>query len=182
MGALEEDSEVRTLFSSPTSSRASRIMSSGKSSPEVQGTVPDVQITQDEECVIATDDEDMDDFRSESSDSSSESCSMVSIDSDDSEDELLLDVFIEVLVEVILERKGMPWHLLDGKRGADANAQGGRYSNTLQAASSGGHEGIVKLLLDKGADVNAQGGECGNNICQQSSQSKLRRQIGLLVF
>ncbi|KAK4221382.1 hypothetical protein QBC38DRAFT_377240, partial [Podospora fimiseda] len=34
--------------------------------------------------------------------------------------------------------------------------------NALQAASSGGHQEIVKLLLDKGADVNAQGGEDAN--------------------
>ncbi len=47
-------------------------------------------------------------------------------------------------------------------RGADVNAQGGEYSNALQAASVGGHQEIVKLLLDGGADVNAQGGRCGN--------------------
>ncbi|KAF2268003.1 ankyrin, partial [Lojkania enalia] len=39
--------------------------------------------------------------------------------------------------------------LLDG--GADVNAQGGRYGNALQAASSEGHEQIVRLLVDKGA-------------------------------
>ncbi|EXA28683.1 hypothetical protein FOVG_19725 [Fusarium oxysporum f. sp. pisi HDV247] len=44
-------------------------------------------------------------------------------------------------------------------KGADVNAQGGEYGNALQAASEGGHEEIVKLLLEKGADVNAQGGE-----------------------
>ncbi|EAQ86879.1 hypothetical protein CHGG_08132 [Chaetomium globosum CBS 148.51] len=43
-------------------------------------------------------------------------------------------------------------------KGADVNAQGGEYGNALQAASSEGHQKIVKLLLDKGADVNAQGG------------------------
>jgi ankyrin repeat protein len=42
--------------------------------------------------------------------------------------------------------------LLD--RGADVNAQGGRYGSALQAASSEGHDKIVQLLLDKGADVN----------------------------
>jgi ankyrin repeat domain-containing protein 50 len=50
--------------------------------------------------------------------------------------------------------------LLD--RGADVNAQGGRYSNALQAASAGGDEKVVQLLLDKGADVNVQGGHYGN--------------------
>ena len=46
--------------------------------------------------------------------------------------------------------------------GADVNEQGGDYGNALQAASSAGHQEIVKLLLDKGADVNAQGDEYGN--------------------
>lgn len=39
-------------------------------------------------------------------------------------------------------------------KGADVNA--------LQAASFGGYQEIVKLLLNNGADVNAQGGEYGN--------------------
>jgi hypothetical protein len=39
--------------------------------------------------------------------------------------------------------------LLD--QGADVNAQGGRYGNALQAASAGGHEQVVKTLLDAGA-------------------------------
>jgi ankyrin repeat protein len=44
--------------------------------------------------------------------------------------------------------------LLD--KGADVNAQGGRYGNALYAASLGGHEQVVKLLLDKGADTNVE--------------------------
>ncbi|KAH7201175.1 ankyrin repeat-containing domain protein [Fusarium oxysporum] len=47
-------------------------------------------------------------------------------------------------------------------KGADVNAQGGRYGNALQAAAFRGHEEIFRLLLDKGADVNAQGGRYGN--------------------
>jgi len=39
--------------------------------------------------------------------------------------------------------------LLD--KGADVNAQGGYYGNALQAASLGGHEAVVRLLVDKGA-------------------------------
>ncbi|TIA27570.1 hypothetical protein D6C78_11057 [Aureobasidium pullulans] len=64
--------------------------------------------------------------------------------------------------------------LLD--KGADVNAQGGEYGNALYAASAGGHDKIVQLLLDKeegydkivqllldkGADVNAQSGHYGN--------------------
>jgi ankyrin repeat protein len=42
------------------------------------------------------------------------------------------------------------------------NAQGGCYGNALQAASVGGNEAIVGLLLERGADVNAQGGFYGN--------------------
>ncbi|KAG2002677.1 hypothetical protein GB937_009642 [Aspergillus fischeri] len=40
------------------------------------------------------------------------------------------------------------------KKGADVNAQGGRYGNALKAASSQGHKAIVQLLVEKGADVN----------------------------
>ena len=36
------------------------------------------------------------------------------------------------------------------------------FGTTLDAASLGGHEKIVQLLLDKGAEVNAQGGFYGN--------------------
>ena len=43
--------------------------------------------------------------------------------------------------------------LLD--KGAKVNAQGGCYSNALQAASSKGHKAVVRLLLDKGAEVDA---------------------------
>ncbi|CAL8575827.1 hypothetical protein XPA_001728 [Xanthoria parietina] len=50
--------------------------------------------------------------------------------------------------------------LLDN--GADVNAQGGSYTNALQAASAGGHDQVVQMLLDNGADVNAQGGSYTN--------------------
>lgn len=53
-----------------------------------------------------------------------------------------------------------------GTRDADSsysvNEQGGRLGNALQAASYGGHEKVVQMLLDRGADVNAQGGASGN--------------------
>lgn len=44
------------------------------------------------------------------------------------------------------------------KKGADVNAQGGHYGNTLQQASWGGHDQLAQILLEKGADINAQGG------------------------
>jgi ankyrin repeat protein len=46
--------------------------------------------------------------------------------------------------------------------GADVNAQGGYYSNALQAASAEGHDKVVQMLIDAGADMNAQGGYYGN--------------------
>jgi hypothetical protein len=36
------------------------------------------------------------------------------------------------------------------EKGADVNAQGGHYGNALQAASDGGHDSVVTLLLEKG--------------------------------
>ncbi|TKW49940.1 hypothetical protein CTA1_10836 [Colletotrichum tanaceti] len=38
-------------------------------------------------------------------------------------------------------------------QGADVNAQGGYYGNSLQAATIGGHQDIVQLLLDAEADL-----------------------------
>ena len=49
------------------------------------------------------------------------------------------------------------------------NTQGGKYGNALQAASSGGHDKVMQILLDKGADVNAQGGYYGNALQATSS-------------
>jgi hypothetical protein len=44
----------------------------------------------------------------------------------------------------------------------DVNSQWGDEGNALYAASEGGHEKVVEMLLAKGADVNAQGGLYGN--------------------
>jgi ankyrin repeat protein len=41
------------------------------------------------------------------------------------------------------------------EKGADVNAQGGRYGSALQAASARGHDQVVQLLLEKGVDINA---------------------------
>lgn len=48
------------------------------------------------------------------------------------------------------------------EKGADVNAQGGKYGNALQTASAEGEQEIIRLLLEKGADVNAQGGYYSN--------------------
>lgn len=43
------------------------------------------------------------------------------------------------------------------EKGAEVNAQSGKFRNALQAASRGGHDKIVELLLlEEGAKVNAQ--------------------------
>jgi len=44
------------------------------------------------------------------------------------------------------------------EKNADVNAQGGKYGNDLQAASSGRTE-TLRRLLENDADVNAGGGE-----------------------
>jgi ankyrin repeat protein len=61
-------------------------------------------------------------------------------------------------------------------QGADVNAQGGLYGNALQAASVGGHEAIVKMLLNRqpGADVNAQGGHFGNALQAASAWGHIK--------
>ncbi|KZP27087.1 ankyrin, partial [Athelia psychrophila] len=59
------------------------------------------------------------------------------------------------VVQTLLDHNAIIWLL-------DVNAQGGFYGNALQAASEGGRDAIVRLLLDKGADVNAQGSFYGN--------------------
>ncbi|KFZ15421.1 hypothetical protein V502_05625 [Pseudogymnoascus sp. VKM F-4520 (FW-2644)] len=60
------------------------------------------------------------------------------------------------------------------------NALGGFYGNALQAASAGGHEQVVKLLLDKSADVNAQGGFYGNAL-QAASDEGHKQVVKLLL-
>ena len=67
--------------------------------------------------------------------------------------------------------------LLD--RGADVNAQGGRYGNALQAASRGGQDHVVQMLLDRDADINAQGGDYGNAL--QAALSGHHYQIAELL-
>ena len=59
--------------------------------------------------------------------------------------------------------------LLD--KGANANAQGGKYyGNALHAASFIGHERVVELLFNAGANVNDRVNDLG-----ESSSSALRR-------
>jgi ankyrin repeat protein len=40
------------------------------------------------------------------------------------------------------------------RKGANINAQGGRFHNALMAAALEGHGHLLQLLLDKGANVN----------------------------
>ena len=85
----------------------------------------------------------------------------------------------EALVELASNGKVEDMRLLLDK-GADVNAQGGRYGNALQAAVWEGNIEVVMLLLDKGADVNAQGGEYGNAL--QAAVSKRNIEVvGLLL-
>ncbi len=65
-------------------------------------------------------------------------------------------------------------------RKADGGRAGERYSNALQAASEGGYQEIIKLLLDGGADVNAQGGMYGNAL--QAASGKGHQEIVKLLL
>ncbi len=47
-------------------------------------------------------------------------------------------------------------------RGADVNARCGKHGNALCAATWGGHQQVVRLLLSKGASINQLGGHYGN--------------------
>jgi ankyrin repeat protein len=60
------------------------------------------------------------------------------------------------------------------------NTQGGDFGNALQAASYGGHEAVVKLLLGKGAHVNAQGAHFGNAL-QAASYEGHKAVVKLLL-
>jgi len=66
------------------------------------------------------------------------------------------------------------------EKGADVNAQGGLYSNALQAASGKGEKEIVGVLLEKRADVNAQGGPFGNAL-QAASGIGEKEIVGMLL-
>ena len=39
------------------------------------------------------------------------------------------------------------------EKGAEVNAQGGEYGDALQAASLGGYEKVIEMLLEKGAGI-----------------------------
>ena len=68
----------------------------------------------------------------------------------------------------------------EGAEGVEVNTQGGQFGNALQAASSRGHQQVVKLLLDQGAEVNAQGGHFGNAL--QAASSGGHQQIVKLLL
>jgi hypothetical protein len=49
----------------------------------------------------------------------------------------------------------LPIDTRDSRLAETVNAQGGRLGNALQAASYGGHENMVQMLLDRDANINA---------------------------
>lgn len=57
------------------------------------------------------------------------------------------------------------------ENGADVNGRCNPHGNALCAASSEGHERIVRLLLEKGADINAPGGFYGNALYVTASDA-----------
>jgi len=67
------------------------------------------------------------------------------------------------------------------EKGADVNAQGGQFGNALRAASTWGHEAVVRLLLEKGADVNAQGGGRYGNALRAASYGGHEAVVQLLL-
>ncbi|KAJ7833691.1 ankyrin repeat-containing domain protein [Mycena olivaceomarginata] len=59
------------------------------------------------------------------------------------------------------------------QRGADVNAQSGKYGTALQAASLRSHLEPARLLLEHGADVNAQGGQYWSALRAASAEGHL---------
>ena len=67
-----------------------------------------------------------------------------------------------------------------GNMTADVNTRGGQFGTALQAASYGGHEKVVQILLEKGADINVQGGQFGN-VLQAASYKGHENMIQVLL-
>ena len=74
--------------------------------------------------------------------------------------------------------------LLD--RGADINAQGGKYGNALEAASVQArwpwicdYVELVQILLNAGANINAQGGLYGHAL--RAARSEHRNEVSQLL-
>lgn len=139
-----ENNDAHTLLNSNMSLRPSTIIGSERRSLGIQPTVSDVQIDQDEERTAPTIDEDNDEFQSEFSDSDSGSCSTYSADSENIGNETLYDIFIEVLVETIMERKGLSSHFCGGKISSYAKLAGAA-DNAIQVAVDRRHEEAVML-------------------------------------
>ncbi|KAF2186078.1 hypothetical protein K469DRAFT_574043, partial [Zopfia rhizophila CBS 207.26] len=58
---------------------------------------------------------------------------------------------------------------------------GGYYGTALKAASDGGHEKVVEMLLSNGADVNAQGGSYEGTALQAASTRGHEKVVELLL-
>jgi len=64
--------------------------------------------------------------------------------------------------------------------GGDVNARSGGYDSALYAASVGGYERVMRLLLEKGADINAQDGKYENSL--QAASTKGRKRMAPLLL
>ncbi|KAJ7889168.1 hypothetical protein B0H14DRAFT_2562009 [Mycena olivaceomarginata] len=90
------------------------------------------------------------------------------------------------MVELLLKKGSMlPWNnevvKLLIEKGANLNAQGGRFGNVLQVASITGNKEMVQLLIEKGANVNAQGGEYGNVLQATLMMQENKAVVQLLI-
>ncbi|KAH8744416.1 hypothetical protein F5882DRAFT_455073 [Hyaloscypha sp. PMI_1271] len=67
------------------------------------------------------------------------------------------------------------------EEGADVNVQGGYYGTALRAASAGGYQDIVQILLDKGADVNVRSGSYDGTALQAASAGGYQDIVQILL-
>jgi ankyrin repeat protein len=80
---------------------------------------------------------------------------------------------LPILLEALLSHQVMETELVLERKDGDGQT-------LLYLAAEGGHQRVVKLLLDKGADVNAQGGDHGNAL-QAASVKGYEQVVKLLL-